>query len=425
MKVLCIAPRFAPVNAADAHRVRLLLPHWQALGHQVEVLAVDPRDVGMPVDDWLAARLPAATPVHRVRVAARRRWGWGGLDLRAWWPLARTGDALLRAGGFDLVFFSTTDFLLHGLGLRWRSRWGVPFCMDFQDPWVNDYYRRHRDVTPPGGRLKYALRSALDRWLERRVVDACGGFLSVSSAYLDDLAARHGDQVRGKPQRVAPFPADPDEAAALPPPSAIATGCWRYVGRGGADMAPAARGFFRAWRLAVDRGLLAPHALRFEAIGTRYDGASAPSIAPLAQQQGLQSQVAEQPQRIGYREMLETLAGSGALVVFGSNDPAYTASKIYPYLLSGRPVLAILHGASPAVPVLRSVGGAVLVTFDAATPGEALAEAIVRDWFAVAAPARGVPLDRAAFERYSARHQAREVAGWWQQIVDREGAHAR
>jgi hypothetical protein len=322
------------------------------------------------------------------------------------------------------VFFSTTDFLLHGLGLRWRRRWGVPFCMDFQDPWVNDYYQRHPEVVPPGGRWKYALKSRLDRWAERRVVRGCSGFLAVSAAYLQDLAARHPRDVASKPQLVAGFPGEPLELEALQAGTAGGA-CWRYVGRGGADMASAARGFFGAWRLASAEGLLHGEAPRFEAIGTSYSGSDAPSLAPWAAAEGLQDRVTEQPRRIGYRAMLQTLAASDALVVFGSDDPAYTASKLYPYLLSGRPVLAILHGASPAVALIRAVGGARLVTFDAATSCDELAAQIVRAWFAREAQARAVPLDRDAFEPFTARHQAGQVAAWWQDILDQEAAHAR
>ena len=112
--MLCISPRFAPVNAADSHRLRLLLPHLAAQGCEVEVLAVESADVHGPKDPWLVERLPPTVPVHRVR--ARRMLGWAvnGLAQRSFMPLYRKGNELLGTGRFDLVFFSTTEFLLHG-----------------------------------------------------------------------------------------------------------------------------------------------------------------------------------------------------------------------------------------------------------------------------------------------------------------------
>lgn len=426
MKVLCVSPRFAPVNAADSHRLRLLLPHLVALGCEVEVLAVDPQDVAGPRDEWLLQRLPAGLRVHRVR--APRRGGPRGLEFRAWWPLRRAGDALLRGGRYDLVFFSTTDFLLHLLGPSWHSRWGVPFCMDYQDPWVSDYYTRHPAVEPPGGRLRYALKSRIDALAERRVARGCGGFLSVSPAYLDDLRRRYGELIAQRPSLVAAFPGEPDEragAGASGMPAGSAPGrpqLWRYVGRGGGDMAVAANAFFQAWSLALQQGRLAAADVRFEAIGTSYaQGAAMPTLRPLSVEAGLGDQVSEDTARIGYADMLATLAGSDALVVFGSNDAAYTASKIYPYVLSGRPVLAIFHERSPVVPLIRSAGGAVLVTFDEATSPQALRDRVLQAWFAAGAAHRQVALDRVAFEPYTARAQAHEVLGWWKEVV----AHAR
>ena len=41
-----------------------------------------------------------------------------------------------------------------------------------------------------------------------------------------------------------------------------------------------------------------------------------------------------------------------ALFMPGSDDPAYTASKIYPYLLTRKPLLAIFNAESPALAVL-------------------------------------------------------------------------
>lgn len=423
MRVLCVVPRFPPANSADAHRVRLLLPHLVALGHHVEVLAVDARDLGMPLDEWLLARLPPNTPVHRVRVRKSGLWPLRGLEYRAWAPLGRAGDKLLSGGGFDLVFFSTTDFLLHTLGPRWRRHWGVPFCMDFQDPWVNDYYRQHPEVKPPGGRLKYGLKSHLDRVVERYVVRQSAGWMAVSQAYLQDLARRYGPIATDKPQLVAGFPGEPGEFEGLMRSPNPGPPCWRYIGRGGADMGTAARGFFRAWRQAIDQGLLAEPAVRFEAIGTSYAGGGAPTLAPIAVAEGVGGRVSERPDRIGYRAMLEMLVGSDALVVFGSDDPAYTASKLYPYLLCGRPVLVILHADSPAVRLIRTVGGAVLVTFDGTTTTDTLASGILGSWFRSAQAPCAPALDRPAFEPFTAHHQAARVAQWWQDILAQATAH--
>ena len=63
--------------------------------------------------------------------------------------------------------------------------------MDYQDPWVNDYYREHSRITPPGGRIKYKIIDAMHRWSEPRVLKHCSGITSVSESYPKQLKARY------------------------------------------------------------------------------------------------------------------------------------------------------------------------------------------------------------------------------------------
>lgn len=422
LKVLCVSPRFVPANAADSHRVRLILPHLLAQGCDVEVLAVQPDDVAAPQDQELLAWLPSSLAVHHVRARALSFWGLRGLAQRSFLPLYRRGCELLASGRFDLVFFSTTEFLLHGLGPLWRTRFGIPFCMDLQDPWVNDYYRDNPQVVPPGGRLKHGIADRLHRLVERQVVPRCSGFLSVSPAYLPMLQRRHGGLITAQPRLVAGFPGEPGELSGLDPAIPLQSksgGVWRYIGRGGPDMVRAATAFFVAWRQAIDEGLLAASQVSFEALGTSYatGAAASKTLEPLARQAGLTGRVRENPERLPYVAALRTLQASDALIVFGSDDPAYTASKIYPYLLSGKPLLCIFHQSSSVVSLMQSVGGGVCVQFDAQTSVEALAAAIRRAWFEPRQYETPLPLDLAAFEPHTARAQAAALAKWFEQVV--------
>lgn len=421
MKVLCVSPRFAPVNAADSHRVRLVLPPLLAQGCNVEVLAVHPNDVAGPQDPELAAQLPAGLRVHHVRAWNIPVWGFQGMAQRSFVPLYRKGCELLAKGDFDLMFFSTTEFLLHGLGPMWRKKFGIPFCMDLQDPWVNDYYRDNPHILPPGGRLKHGIADRVHRLVEKVVAPRCSGFLSVSPAYLPMLEHRHGASVAMQPRLVAGFPGEPCEFADVAPAARPSTPgrVWRYIGRGGPDMARAASAFFLAWRQAIDIGLLPEGQARFEALGTSYAAGAAAlkTLEPLARPAGLSSWVSERPERLGYIEMLRTLRGSDALVVFGSDDPAYTASKIYPYLLSGQPLLCIFHESSSVVPLIRSVGGGICVSFNEQTSVEALVSAIRRAWFEPRQYESSVPLNTVEFESHTARAQAAALATWFNQVV--------
>lgn len=427
MRILAISPRFAPTNGADTHRLRLLLRHAAGSGWDVEVLAVDSADVVGPVDSWLAEQLPSNVSIHRVHAWRLKGWGLNGLAQRSIRPLYLQGCALLKTGKFDLVFFSTTEFPLHVLGPLWRRKYGVPFCMDYQDPWVNDYYHMHPGVTPPGGRFKYAVADQLHRLAERFVVRSCSGFLSVSAAYQADLDSRYGALVQGKPKLVRPFPAEPAELGNLGEalaPAKLASGIsgaavWRYVGRGGADMQKAARAFFSAWNDALSQGRIAPAGARFEARGTSYAaaGLGTKTFEALVTGTALAAGVTESPDRLGYSDMLRALLASDALVVFGSDDPAYTASKIYPYLLAKKPLLAIFHKSSSVVELMRQVGGGVCITFDTDTTHEELSSKIMKAWFEDVKYRDTIDLDNVAFQNYTAKNQALAIGAWFHEII--------
>ena len=120
----------------------------------------------------------------------------------------------------------------------------------------------------------------------------------------------------------------------------------------------------------------------------------------------MESIVHESPDRIPYSTALKCLLDADALLVPGSNDPGYTASKIYPYLLAGRPMLAVFHQESSVTKIMNSVDGGTIVNFDSDTSIKQLAEKIRTTAFDENGDIRKVPLDEEAFIPYDAKSQA-------------------
>ena len=111
------------------------------------------------------------------------------------------------------------------------------------------------------------------------------------------------------------------------------------------------------------------------------------------------------------------MRSSDALVVFGSDDPGYTASKIYPFVLSQRPLLAIFHQKSSVVSLLNDVKGGVCVAYTEHTTPEMLAEHIYQAWFRERTYRAPVALDHLRFAPYTAREQAIAIGEWFRTIV--------
>ncbi|MFN7874025.1 MAG: hypothetical protein ACK5PB_01820 [Pirellula sp.] len=440
-KLLIVSPHFPPTNAADAQRVRFVLPYLRAADVHATVLAVDPTIVRSPLDPWLEEGLPVDVPVRRVN-GLGVGWcavpGFGTLTNRVIGGVRRGGNRVLslarREGRpFDLVYFSTTQFGIHKLGPYWKRKFGVPFVMDYQDPWVNDYYAKHPEIDPPGGRLKYTICHWLAKKMEPYVLRNCSGITSVSSAYPKQLKDRYsflGDEF---PVLVAPFPGDyrdfvrvRSDTNAYQNVFDIADGVkhWVYIGAAGRIMETSLRGFFSALSKHLNDAdiSIGRNRLRIYFVGTSYasTGYGVKTVEPIALEYGLEGVVIEHPDRIPYSQTLKCLLDADALIVPGSNDPGYTASKIYPYLLARKPMLAIFHENSSVADVIDRVGGATLVTFDSSENVDQLKNDVFAKWFEEQAYARPRHLDAEKFEIYTARYQAKQLADFFASFLERE-----
>ncbi len=431
-RVLIVSPRFAPSNAADSHRVRQSLPYFREAGWDSVVLAVEPGEVGMPVDPILLQTLPDDAEVVRVGAVPKawtERIGIGSLEARAIVPVARAGSRILReaqrAGRpFDLVFFSTTAMAFTALGPRWKRALGVPFVVDFQDPWFSDYYDRDGAPAPPGGALKYGLTRAAARRLEPYVLRHAAHVLSVSPAYPDDLMRRYS-WLKPEQFTVLPFGAPEHDFEVLrrsrvrnpvfSPDDGLEH--WAYVGRAGGDMAFVLGALFEALAAARRADPDRYDRVRLHFVGTSYgEGERAEkTVEPVARRHGVDDLVEERPHRIPYFEALQVLLDADALIVPGSDDPGYTASKLYPYVLARRPLLAIFHEASTVVDVLRKTKAGTAVTFGSGEPIGRVAERITEQWFC--GPLPEVETDWDAFEPYLARTMVRRQADVFDQAI--------
>src|SRR2546426_1154465 len=418
MRVLLVSPHFPPTNAADHQRVRMSLRFFEEFGWQATVLAVHAKDVEAVREPLLEATVPESTRVVRTNAYSTtwtRPFGAASLAMRAYPSLQRAVTNLLASEKYDAVFFSTTQFPVMALGRNWLRQFGVPYVLDFQDPWRNDYYDS-TGIAPPGGKFKFAFAKSLARILEPRVLREAAHVVSVSPAYPEMLMARYA--WLGRQQfTVLPFGAaesDFDLVRRLGVKQNVfdpADGKrhWVYVGRGGADMALSLQALFEALKVLIQQNPGLADQLRLHFIGTAYapENRAEKTVEPLAVASGLGGMVIEQTARLPYLEALRCLLDADALIVPGSDDCSYTASKIYPYILANKPLLAVFHEQSSVIDVLNKTKAGIVVGFKT---GEAVGEVGQRilqtGW--LSAPLRP-STDWSAFEPYTAREMTRRL----------------
>lgn len=363
-RLLIISPCFPPVNAADMQRIRMSLPHFADHGWDAEVIMVDEGYTDMNQDQLLLQSIPTSIIIHRVK-AFRKQWtsklGLGNIALRSLWFYRKKVNLLLKDKKYDLVYFSTTQFPVCILGAYWKKKFDIPYVIDMQDPWHSDYYQdKPKDQRPP----KYWFSYRLNKYLEPIAMKNVAGLISVSDAYINDLKNRY-PIIKNIPSATITFGAfEPDMQIAeqnqhsftnLLDPQFINI---VYIGRGGIDMHKAIAPVFTALKQGLVSNEQVFEQLRFYFIGTSYApaGEGKPSVLPLAKQYGVEAQVVEMTDRISYYHTLITLQQANALFIPGSDDPQYTASKIYPYLLTQKPLLTIFNRESSAMKILNEYG---------------------------------------------------------------------
>lgn len=426
-RVLIVSPHFPPINAPDMQRARMSLPYFREFGWEPSVLAVAGRHVEGVVEPALVDTLPSDVDVTRVdawSTSWTRRVGVGNLALRAFTHLARAGWRLIRTRQIDCVYFSTTMFPSMALGRIWKGWLGTPFVLDIQDPWLSTYYDEHPDVPRPP---KYAFAHTLDRILEPWTMRAVDGLTAVSSAYISTLRGRY-PWIRDDRAITLPFggsPLDLDHLAACPAPNTVfdpRDGQLHavYVGRGGHDMAPALRILFTALRRLGERDPRVRR-MRLHFVGTDYApaGLARETVRPIARECGVGDLVEERPLRVPYFEALQLLKDANLVVVIGSDDAQYTASKIYPCVLARKALVAVVHEASSVGPLLTRLRAGEVVSF---SPSAAALEAatvacvgsLERLFDAGLAPP---PTDWAAFEPFTAREMTRRQCALFDAVV--------
>jgi len=370
-RVLIVSPYFPPSNAADMQRIRMSLPFFKNFGWEAEVATVYEKNSKINQDHLLLESIPRNIKIYKVS-AFNKKWtsklGLGSLALRSFWFYFLKVNSLIKQNKYDLIYFSTTQFPVCILGAYWKHKFDIPFVIDMQDPWHSDFYQNKRKSERPS---KYWFSSRLNKYLEPLAMKAVDGLISVSEAYIKTLECRY-PHIRTIPTSTITFGAfEKDFGIAHKNSSLLKPAFQRmdgiihlvYVGRGGNDMKDAIDILFLAFKKGLSTQPELFNKLRFHFIGTSYApaGTGKPSIQPLATVLGISEYVEEQTDRISFYNSIKTLLEADALIVPGSNDHQYTASKIFPYILAKKPLLAIFHPKSSASDIIQECNAGTVV----------------------------------------------------------------
>lgn len=353
-KLLVVAFHYPPDNSSTGvlrtlKFTRYLLDH----GWLSTVLTVS-EDLYRNRDERMLQQVPPDLEV--VRVACRDvkdQWGIKGVypawlavpDRYGSWrrPAVRAGMEIIAQHKVDAIYTTYPIPSAHLIGLRLKRKTGLPWIVDFRDPWAGG-----------GG---HGMRYRVEAWLESKVVHEADLVLANTDVARADFLARYPNLA---PEKFVTLPNGYDEED-FPPALCTqpATQPFTIVYPGSID--PLNRSplpLIEAVGRLIRAGQLKPGEIRLHFLGA---GAalSQPWFVDAVRAAGLEQVVSGVEGRIPYAESLKILAGAGLLTVL--NEPLGAArdtelgysrlmvpAKVYEYLRMGRPFLALCgEGAVP------------------------------------------------------------------------------
>jgi hypothetical protein len=142
------------------------------------------------------------------------------------------------------------------------------------------------------------------------------------------------------------------------------------------------------------------------------------TVLPVAREFGVEACVSELPERVPYLQAMAVLRACDIVLVMGSADQYYHASKLYPAIVSGRPILALCHADSSIRTVMDETGAGICVTFrDPAELAQRTGD--IRAAIETLAMRSGRPLEAAKIERFTARASTAVLARILDEVASR------
>ena len=365
-----------------------------------------------------AAPSPAARIVRRGQPVAKR--GVRGLSRRVlraaaltavfpdrevfWVPGAiAAGARALRRVPHDVVLATHGPASNLIVGRALARAFGLPLVVDFRDLWA----------TLPMPVFTTPLHRAAARALERAVVRAAARVIAVAPRMAEALAAAHGIDARATAAITNGF--DPDDRARVHDDRPAGPRPFRLMYTGSVhahyDLAP----LWQAVQALAAAGRIDPASFRIEFVGNL--------AASDVRAHGLEAFVELRP-FVPHDRVFDALARADALLVV--ETPGYYAeygyaAKVFDYLLTGKPIVALVERGGNTARLLDAAGvGYAAEPGDAAGLRAALEAVLARKG---AAP-RAVDCDAAPLRAFNRRHLGGALAGVLDEAAARRGARA-
>jgi len=348
------------------HRSRLFAQHLPAFGWEPTILMVDERDYEEQPDWNLVKLLPGDLHIEKVRAFGITKPRLiGDIGLRSFFQLYRKAKQLIKKDKIDFLYIPIPSFYIALLGRWLHNTTGIKYGIDYIDPWINAGSGKEKRFS------RHHLSVLIAGFLEPIAVKKASLITGVAAGYYKGVQDRNPYLLKS-----CIFGAMPYGGEAMDHESVKSLHLDTYLFNkkkdkiqlvyAGAMLPRAYQPLEMIFQSIKDNpAIFSDIEFHFIGTGKKPDDPDGYNIKELAEKYGLwQTVVYEYPKRIPYLDVLVHLDAADGIFVLGSTEPHYTPSKVYQGVLSGKPLLAVLHTQSTAVQVIRESGAGIVLDFN-------------------------------------------------------------
>ncbi len=277
------------------------------------------------------------------------RFALPDIEIRQVPKFIRRAESLIRYNPDCMLLTTSPPHSIHVAGLILSKRFGVPWVVDYRDPW-DDYVRTG----------KPDLRNPLGKWLSRRILKQASVVVSTTETNTSNLVTGNADLPAGRFHTVTNSYNKQDVAVEGSATRNVFT--VGYTGIFYPNKDPFT--FFRALRTWFDdmddtRLRLLNGRFRIKLVGSRTK-----AVVDVIQSLGLSSWVSFVP-RVSHGEAIRITKGCDLLLIAAGigkrTRPGWLTSKLFEYLGCKIPILAVVREGEMAR-IIRQTNSGYVVT---------------------------------------------------------------
>ncbi|OSZ82161.1 hypothetical protein CAP35_02515 [Chitinophagaceae bacterium IBVUCB1] len=330
-----------------------------AFGWQPIVLTVDEKYYEEALDYNLVKLLPASLKIIKCgafKVTKPRIIG--DIGLRGFWQLYNVARNIVKEQKIDFVYIPIPSFYVSLIGRMLHKATGVAYGIDYIDPWVHTF---------PQKTLRHRLSETVAKTLEPIAVKYASLITGVAEGYYAGVIERNPHLKKSCFFAAMPYGGEQQDHDAIKrlsiSPYLFNKSDKTQLVYAGAMLPKAYEPLEKVFEsIAANKQQFQDVEIHFIGTGKSPNDKNGYNIKPLAIKYGLWGSIIfEYPARIPYLDVLIHLDAADGVFILGSTEPHYTPSKVYQAVLSGKPVLALLHSESNALELLQDTKAGIVL----------------------------------------------------------------